>query len=169
MLFRSGQFLEQVTHTVDLARYFCGEAVEVQAYAATGFNKGVPENYDIEDAAVVNIRFRSGGVANLWASASSNGGGAGVTLNVYAGSTTALFTGWEHTLRLMHADEDTIEIRGEPDIFNLEDKAFIEAVRTGNRSLIQCDYPDAVKTLEISVAANRSMETGRPVAVEGVR
>jgi predicted dehydrogenase len=164
-----GQFLEQVTHTVDLARFLGGEVVEVHAYAAKGFNTGVPENYTIEDASVVNLRFRSGAIANLWASASSNGGGGGVTLNVYASRTTALFTGWEHTLRVMRAGEDTIEIRGEADIFNLEDKAFIEAVRAGDPALIQCSYPDGVKTLEISVAANRSMETGRPVAVEGVR
>jgi myo-inositol 2-dehydrogenase / D-chiro-inositol 1-dehydrogenase len=164
-----GQFLEQVTHTVDLARFLGGEVVEVHAYAATGFNKGVPENYSIEDASIVNLRFRSGAIANLWASASSNGGGGGVTLSVYAGRTTALFTGWEHTLRLMRAGEDTIEIRGESEIFNLEDQAFIAAVRSQDASRIQCSYPDGVKTLEISVAANRSMETGRPVAVDGVR
>jgi predicted dehydrogenase len=166
-----GQFLEQVTHTVDLTRYLCGEAVEVHAYAATGFNKarGVPDNYSIEDASVVNIRFASGAVANLWASASSNGGGGGVTLNVYAGRTTALFTGWEHTLRLMRDGEDTIEIKGEGDIFGIEDNAFIAAVRSGDASGIQCSYPDGVRSLEISVAANRSMESGRPVAVEGVR
>src|SRR5262249_8419093 len=164
-----GQFLEQVTHTVDLARFLGGEVVEVHAFAATGFNQGVPENYSIEDASVVNLRFRSGAIANLWASASSNGGGGGVTLSVYAGRTTALFTGWEHTLRLMRAGEDTVEIRGESEIFNLEDQAFIAAVRSRDASRIQCSYPDGVKTLEISVAANRSMETGRPVAVEGVR
>jgi myo-inositol 2-dehydrogenase / D-chiro-inositol 1-dehydrogenase len=164
-----GQFHEQVTHTVDLARFLGGDVVEVHAYAATGFNTGVPENYTIEDASVVNLRFRSGAIANLWASASSNGGGGGVTLNIYAGRTTALFTGWEHTLRLLQAGEDTIEIRGEGEIFTVEDKAFIQAVRSGDPAGIQCAYPDGVKTLEISVAANRSMETGRPVAVEGVR
>lgn len=164
-----GQFLEQVTHTVDLARYFCGEAVEVHAYAAMGFNQGVPSDYTIEDASVVNIRFASGAVANLWASCSANGGGGGVTLSVYAGQTTALFTGWEHTLRLMRTGEDTVEVRGESDIFAREDEAFIAAVRSGSAEGIRCTYPDGLKTLEISVAANRSMETGKPVAVEGVR
>jgi predicted dehydrogenase len=164
-----GQFLEQVTHTVDVARYLCGDAVEVHAYAATGFNKEVPSNYTIEDASVVNIRFRSGAIANLWGSCSSNGGGGGVTLSVYAGQTTALFTGWDHSLRLMRAGEDTIEIKGEGDIFLREDEAFIAAVRAGSAEGIRCGYPDGVKSLEISVAANRSMETGKPVAVEGVR
>jgi predicted dehydrogenase len=164
-----GQFLEQVTHTVDIARFLCGEAAEVHAYGATGFNTGVPSNYTIEDAAVVNIRFESGAVANLWACTAANAGGGGVTLSVYAGQTTALFTGWEHTLRLLRAGEDTVEIRGESDIFAREDEAFIAAVRGGDADGIQCSYPDGVKTLEISVAANRSMESGKPVAVSGVR
>src|SRR5205807_3753989 len=143
-----------VTHTVDLARYFCGEAVEVHAYAAKGFNKEVAPNYTIEDASVVNIRFQNGAVANLWGGACANGGGGGVTLNVYAGRTTALFSGWDHTLRPQRPGEDTIEIRGEGEIFGIEDKAFIEAVRTQNPSLVQCSYPDGVKSPEVSVAAN---------------
>jgi hypothetical protein len=49
------------------------------------------------------------------------------------------------------------------------DAAFIAAVRAGDAAGVQCSYPDGVKTLEISVAANRSMETGKPVAVTGVR
>jgi predicted dehydrogenase len=164
-----GQFLEQVTHTVDLVRFFCGEATEVHAYGATGFNTGVPSNYTIEDAVVVNIRFEGGTIANLWACTAANAGGGGVSLSVYAGKTTALFTGWEHTLRLMRAGEDTVEIRGESDIFAREDAAFIAAVREGSAEGIQCSYPDGVKTLEISVAANRSLESGKPVAVAGVK
>ena len=35
-----GQLVEQTTHTVDLARYLIGEAVEVWASAARGFVKG---------------------------------------------------------------------------------------------------------------------------------
>ena len=158
-----GQFLEQVTHTVDLARFLCGDAVEVHAFAATGKNKDTADKYDIEDAAVVNIKFASGAIANLWASCSANAGGGGVTLNAYAYGATAFFTGWDHALRLMRTGQDTIEIPGEPDIFAVEDDAFIKAVKTQNPAGIQSAYADAVKTLAISVAANKSMKTGRPV------
>lgn len=159
-----GQFLEQVTHTVDLARYLCGEAVAVHAFAATGMNKDVCENYDIEDASVVNIKFESGAVANLHASCSSNAAG-GITLNIYANKMAALFTGWEHSVRIMRVGKDPLEIKGEPDIFDIEDRAFIKAVQRQDPSLIQSSYADGVKTLAITVAANKSMKTGRPVAV----
>lgn len=159
-----GQFLEQVTHTVDLARFLCGDAVEVHAFAATGFNKGTPDTYDIEDASAVNIKFADGAVANLWASCSSNASG-GVSLNVYANNLAAQFTGWEHSVRLMQVGKDTIEIKGEGDIFAVEDDAFIKAVRSGKPAGIMSPYDDAVKTLAISVAANKSIKTGKPVPV----
>ncbi|MCL5998618.1 MAG: Gfo/Idh/MocA family oxidoreductase, partial [Chloroflexi bacterium] len=156
-----GQFLEQVTHTVDLLRYLCGEAEEVFAYAAHGFNRDIP-GYSIEDAAAVNIKLRNGGVANLMACTASNAGG-GVWLDIYASKTACSFSGWEHTVTIKRVGQEAQEIKGEPDIFALEDRIFLDAVRSGDRSRIRSTYPDAVKTLEISVAANESMRTGRPV------
>ena len=158
-----GQFHEQVTHTIDLLRYLCGEAVEVFAYGATGFNRNIP-GYSIEDAAVVNIKLKSGGVANLMACAATNAGG-GVWLNVYAGHTACSFTGWDHTVTIKQTGAEPQEIKGEPDIFALEDRIFLDAIRSGDHSAIRSPYPDAVKTLEIGVAANRSMATGKPVVI----
>ncbi|MBS7614273.1 Gfo/Idh/MocA family oxidoreductase [Candidatus Bathyarchaeota archaeon] len=162
-----GQFHEQVTHTVDLARYLCGEVAEVHAYSARGLNKGTAPNYNIEDASVVGLKFRSGAVGALWASCSSNAGEGGVSLTIYGLRTTALFTKWEHNLRLLQVDKWHEEILGEPNIFEIEDYAFIEAVRSCDESKILCPYSDAVKTLEITLAANTSMETGKPVKISG--
>jgi predicted dehydrogenase len=156
-----GQFLEQVTHTVDLLRYLCGEANEVFAYAAKGFNQGIP-GYTIEDSTVVNIKMKSGGVANLMACTASNAAGR-VWLDVYARNTACKFTGWEHSVTIEQVGQQPQEIKGEPEIFALEDRIFLDAVSSGDRSLIRSTYPDAVKTLEISVAANESMATGKPV------
>ncbi|MEM2921742.1 MAG: Gfo/Idh/MocA family oxidoreductase, partial [Candidatus Bathyarchaeia archaeon] len=122
-----GQFHEQVTHTVDLVRYVCGEVKEVQAYCAHGLNKGIPKSYDVEDASVVNIKLDHGGVVNLCASCSSNSYG-GVFLNIYAYETAAIFTGWEHNLKLLKTGADPLEFKGEPNIFEIEDNMFIEAV-----------------------------------------
>ncbi len=162
-----GQFHEQVTHTVDLARYLCGEVVEVHAYPARGLNKGTAPNYNIEDASVVGLKFRNGAVGTLWASCSSNAGEGGVSLTIYGLRTTALFTKWEHNLRLLQVDKGHEEILGEPNIFEIEDNAFIEAVRSNDESKILCPYSDAVKTLEITLAANMSMDTGVPVRISG--
>lgn len=158
-----GQFHEQVTHTVDLARFLCGEIVEVHAYPARGFNRDVPPEYDVEDASVVNVRFISGAIGSFWASCSSNGGGGGVTLSIYANKTTALFTGWEHNLRLLRLNMEPLEVPGEPNIFEIEDNAFIDAVRLNDPSKILCTYMDGLKTMEVTIAANISMETGKPI------
>ena len=45
----------------------------------------------------------------------------------------------------------------------LLDRAFLDAVRTGDRSLIRSDYEDALKSLKMAFAANKSMETGEVV------
>ncbi len=158
-----GQFHEQVTHTVDIVRYLMGDAEEVFAYAATGFNKGIP-GYSIDDAATVAIRFKNGGIANLMSSVSSNAGG-GVRLNVHSLQANFEFTGWEHSVTIRRKGEDAQEIKGEDNIFGIEDAAFVQAVRDGDANLVRSTYPDAVKTLAISVAANESIATGRPVPV----
>ena len=160
-----GQFHEQVTHTVDLVRFICGEVEEVHAYVAKGLNVGAPEGYSIEDAWVVNMKLKGGGVANLWASCSANAGGGGVTLSIYANRTTALFSGWEHSLRLLRAGEEERRIPGEPNIFEIEDAAFVEAVKKGDPSSIACDYEDGFKTMKVTLAACESAEKGEPVPV----
>ena len=160
-----GQFHEQVTHTVDLARFLAGEIVKVHAFPAKGFNKDVPPNYNIEDASVVNLKFKNGAVGNLWASCSANAGGGGVSLRVYANETTAIFEGWEHNLRLLRTDREPEQIPGEPNIFRIEDNAFIDAVRLKDPSKILSTYPDALQTLKVTLAANESMKSGKPVRV----
>jgi len=43
------------------------------------------------------------------------------------------------------------------------DQAFVHAIRTGDRSVIRSDYFDALKTAEVTLGANKSAETGKPV------
>jgi len=160
-----GQFHEQVTHTVDLVRYLAGEIIEVHAFPAKGFNKDAPSGYNIEDASVVNLKFKSGAVGNLWASCSANAGGGGVSLRIYAKRTTALFKGWEHNLKLFRTGREPEQISGEPNIFEIEDNAFIDAVRLRDPSKILCTYSDALGTLKVTLAANESMESGKPVKI----
>ncbi len=157
-----GQFTEQVTHTVDLVRFLMGEATEVAAVAAEGFNVGIP-GYDIEDAWAVAIKFASGGVANLYACTASNARG-GVTLDVYAKNCAFEFTGWEHNCKIYRVgEEEPEEVPGDEEVFYLEDVAFIEMLRSGDQSKVQSDYADSLKTLEISIAADQSVATGETI------
>lgn len=160
-----GQFHEQVTHSVDLARFIVGEISEVHAFPAKGFNKDVPPGYNIEDASVVNLKFTSGAVGNLWASCSANAGGGGVSLRIYANKTTAIFDGWEHNLRLLRVEREAEQIAGEPNIFEIEDNAFVDAVRLNDPSKILCTYRDALQTLKVTLAANESMKSGKPIKI----
>ena len=45
----------------------------------------------------------------------------------------------------------------------LLDKAFVNAVATGDPSGVRSPYGDALKSLELSLAANESMETGKVI------
>ncbi len=166
-----GQLVEQTTHTVDLVRYLMGDVVEVFAHGVTPrtFNKQVPPAYSIEDAMVVSLRFAGGAVATLYNTCASNAGG-GVSLTVFAPQHAAYFTGWDHALRLVtqapdsgRAGRSEESIAGEPDIFAVEDRQFINALKTGDQSLVLADYPDGVKTAEVTIAANQTLATGRPM------
>jgi predicted dehydrogenase len=165
-----GQMVEQVIHTVDLVRYIGGEVVEVSAFAARNFNQKLPniiQNYDLDDAMVMSVKFASGGVANLMSCCSAQAGG-GVFLNVWASSHTAKFNDWAHHVDIHRAGEPGVEsIKGDiDDIFPAEDRAFINAIKSGDPSGIKCLYPDGVRSTLLALAGNESLETGKPVTVK---
>jgi myo-inositol 2-dehydrogenase/D-chiro-inositol 1-dehydrogenase len=157
-----GQFVEQVTHTADLLRYLCGEAMQVSAFAATGFNTNIP-GYNIEDAVAVAVKLANGGVALLHSCCASNARG-GIMLNIHALRHAAVLSGWEHSAVLYTAGaKKPQEIPGEPNIFEIEDRAFLRAVDKQDPSFILSDYFDALKTLQLTIAVDRSIATARPV------
>ena len=45
------------------------------------------------------------------------------------------------------------------------DRAFVEAVVSGDGSKIRSDYEDGLKSLEFALACNESMDTGCPVKI----
>jgi myo-inositol 2-dehydrogenase/D-chiro-inositol 1-dehydrogenase len=156
-----GQFVEQVTHTADLVRYLCGEPAEVCAFAVTGRVKGVP-NYTNDDAVAATIKFRGGAVANLHSCCASNAKG-GVTLSVYAVNVAGELGGWEHSMTIYRPGKEPEKVVGEGNIFEIEQQAFIAAVKSGDRSLIRCSYADGLETLRLTLAVNESIDKGRVV------
>jgi predicted dehydrogenase len=155
-----GQMVEQTTHIFDLARYLLGEVVEVHAFGRTGLLSGVP-NYDVHDASLANLRFKSGAVASLASSCMVQAGGK-VGLDVYL---------QEKVLRISNNALEVVErghtesFQGPGDPYLKEDRAFVEAVASGKGSGIRSSYADALKTLKVTLAANRSIAEGRPVAI----
>lgn len=163
-----GQMVEQVTHTVDLVRYLMGDAVEVFAHATQTFNKKLPNmlaGYTMDDAMVTSIKFANGGIASIMASVATPVGG-GVSLNVLGMKSAAQFGAWAHDVKITRkGDGDNTEetISGTADIFPIEDRIFLDAVRTGDPSKIRSDYADGFKTSQVTLGANESAATGKPV------
>jgi myo-inositol 2-dehydrogenase / D-chiro-inositol 1-dehydrogenase len=161
-----GQVVEQTTHTFDLARYVVGEPTLVYAQGTRGFTKDMPQ-YDVEDASSVTVQYANGAVGSLMSSCASKAGG-GVYLTVAAVNHYITFTGWEHSVVIRKSALEEERITGENNIFEIEDGAFIDAVKTGNVNLVRSPYADALKTLAFCLAANKSMETGEPVLVSSL-
>ncbi|NLE46397.1 MAG: Gfo/Idh/MocA family oxidoreductase [Chloroflexi bacterium] len=156
-----GQFLEQTTHTIDLARYLYGEVARVYAVPVRD-RRARPEFFTIEDASMVQLSFANGAAANLYSSCSTSIGG-GVFMTLFATDMKAEFTGWEHSVKIDLPAGEHIEIPGEANVFALEDRAFVDAVKAGRPQGILASYRDGLKAVQISCAANESMVTGAPV------
>ena len=156
-----GQMVEQVTHTVDLVRFLCGEVTHVAAFAAAGFNKDIP-GYTIDDAMAVTLQLANGGVCHLTSCCASNARG-GIWLDVRASQVAYEFTGWDHAAKIFRKGQKAEEVKAEADIFAIEDAHFTAAVRENDPSKIQSSYGDALKTVEISLAANLAAAEKRVV------
>ncbi|MCX7014550.1 MAG: Gfo/Idh/MocA family oxidoreductase [Candidatus Sumerlaeota bacterium] len=156
-----GQFLEQTTHTIDLARCLFGDVESVFAVAVHG-RKERPEFFTIEDASMVQLKFKNGAAGNLY-SACCLGTAGGVMLTVFGTAMRASFTGWENTVAIQTAGGEKIDIKGEDNIFALEDRAFIDSVKAEKNVGILADYADGLKATEIACAANESMATGKVI------
>ncbi|HOV72870.1 MAG TPA: Gfo/Idh/MocA family oxidoreductase [Candidatus Hydrogenedentes bacterium] len=153
-----GQAVEQTTHMFDLMRYLCGEVSEVYAVASTGCMTKV-ENYNVHDSSAVTMRLKNGGSATVTSSCVCNYGG-GVTLTIVTPEATFKIAGGTVTV---HEAGKTTEYQARVNMYEEEDKVFIEAVRTGKRTRIKSTYADALKTFNVTIAANESIVSGLPV------
>lgn len=156
-----GQFLEQTTHTIDLARFLFGEVKSVYAVAVRG-RRERPDFYTIEDASMVQMAFANGAAGNLYSSCSTSLGG-GVSLTVWGTDLRAEFTGWDHSVKIHLPGQEASLIAGEPNIFAPEDRAFIDSVKAGRNTGILATYEDGLKATAIACAANDSMVSGKVI------
>lgn len=154
-----GQFVEQTTHIVDLLRYLCGEVKEVYAAYALQVMGEKVEGTDVPDVGTVTLKLANGMVATI--------------------SNTCMMPVGHHVGLDIYTDKGVLEVRGnslkeiaaegiqthtnvlQPTA--AEDEAFIHALRTGDASRILSDYEDSLRTHEITIAANESAVSGKPV------
>ena len=60
-----------------------------------------------------------------------------------------------------HIDGESIEFDGTESGYYRQVEHFVKAVEINDQNLVRSGYADAVKTLAVTVAANRSIQTGQ--------
>ena len=175
-----GPIVEQATHFCDLIRYFAGE-VAIKSIQGTcipasdkkgdaGYLSRVPE---VNKEADLPMEVRSPRVTS--ATWRFEGGGVGtLTHGIYLWSKRyeSSLDIWADGLRISleepyhpecvvrvrngYVDEEEVFPFRNADPYLEEDRLFLEAVRSGNPSLIRSTYEDAYKTYELSWAIRRA-------------
>jgi len=137
-----------------------GEVEEVHAYMALRLLKDIPE-MDVPDVGVCNLRFKNGALGNISNTCITRAGGR-VGLTVYCKDFVVDLEGG----RLKVVEPERSEsFDPQVDPYEVEDRVFVEAVRTKDPSGIRSPYADALRTLKVTLAANESAREGRPVRV----
>lgn len=154
-----GQLVEQATHTIDMMRCLAGEITEV--YCAS--TRQVLGEIDCPDFNAVALKFEGGAVGALTTSwAYAQGWGNANVLDILFEDAALNWTLGKLTLYKDGVVEE--HTRPGPGI----DEVFIDAVRAGDGSRIRSPYSDAVTSLAVSLAMNRSARQNAPVRVADV-
>ncbi len=155
-----GQVVEQSTHFVDLARYFAGEVRSVFAY---GRLRLVPDRVDYDDVSTVSLDFADGAIGAIVSTCAVWQFFWGCTLIGRDLHLELVYDAW--TVR-GSVDGHSVEYQDSVSGYPEQVATFVRAVQMGNQSLIRCSYRDGLGTLAVTLAANRSLVSGRPEAVE---
>lgn len=161
-----GQFVEQCTHVVDLARYIVGEITQVAAFSTRGFITDV-QQFTVDDAMVVNAHFASGAVGNFTTACHALGFGD-ISLRLSTRTTQCTLSTWSWDAKVQKKDAAPEVHKSEEDVFLTQAEAFLRAVREDKPSLIRSSYADAMKTLAVTLAANESARTRTTVRVPDI-
>lgn len=161
-----GIFRDMTIHDFDMARFFLGDIVEVQAIGQN-LDPAIKETGDF-DAAVVTLRAANGAVATI---INNRHCASGYDQRLEAsGRDGALFA--ENiratTVRLSNAEVTDAQepyldffLERYADAYRIELSAFIEAVEAGTPTPTTID--DAIKALALAEAATEAAKTGKPV------
>lgn len=160
-----GQLVEQSTHIVDMARYLAGEIHTVYAAGATGAMTDT-ENYDIHDASIATLHFDSGAVGQVTSGCVADNENAGSLVEIaFKGR------GWQARIANDVTLGDKKGVKTLPEVQSWQeqlsngDKAFLNAVKNNSMDKVLSDYRSGAQTLAVTLAANESMESGKPIKV----
>ena len=139
------------THQVDLLRWCMGEVEAVSAsYSFDRLHRN-ESGVTIPDSQSALLRFASGATATITTSCATGSASLGSLAFVIKDGIVSMREGTV-----------VVEPEGFCDIPPLQkdapgiDTCFVRAIATGDRSLLRSPYVDAVRTLAVTLAANRS-------------
>jgi len=155
-----GQIVEQSTHLYDAIRYLCGELEEVYGQMNKRFWTDIPD-YTVEDVSSTTFRFKSGAIGSI--SATTWGAASQWWFKwLMATEKYTMYAEDRDTLNLYSTEENKVIRESEQrDVYLLESKDLIQAIL--NDSETRTPIREGAKTLEFTLAARKSMETGKPV------
>ena len=155
-----GYFAQEAVDLIDLARYLVGDVTHVSAMQSEGIVAADHPDYDIEDALVAVLRFRNGAIGEIVAA----------DVAPYEKTTLAIVADAEE-VRITPESLETFQPGSQRrqahsgDPLRKAQEAFLKAVKTGKTDDVRCDYADAVRTLEVVLAAQESAQSGKVIAL----
>ena len=157
-----GQIVEQTIHLYDLARLLFGEVETVYAAAGKGIMTGI-ENYDVEDYSSVVLTFDNGTIGNIITGDYLKDAVPRNGIEIYCEDARI-----EYELRTAVRYHSRYLVREEKRIIDQglrSDRTFIDAVKAKDPTMVRSPYRDAMRSLAVTLAANESLETGKPIKV----
>ena len=161
-----GPMVEQTTHLVDLIRYVFGDVTRVAALTSYGIAPARFEGADVYDSMEALMSFQSGAVGSIGLSDTYENGFSKFELFEAFGEDFYLSYNMER-LRCQEGKSEWVQLP-QPKGLNLlleETKRFLAAVEKSAPSAVLSPYADGVKTLELTLAMNKSAETGKMVSL----
>lgn len=168
-----GQIVEQAIHLLDLFRYFAGEIDRVYAeYTEKGRNteEDKKSKFDNWASYAVVLRFEKGTIGTLYSTYSLYPGVFGSNPD---SEPLAYMDIISRDMLIRYYPEREVRIfqkNREPEVFKTDvdatiemHKKFIEAIQKNDKRLIPSYYEDSYKSVLVSLAANKSAETGKPI------
>jgi predicted dehydrogenase len=160
-----GPVVDQAIHVLDLIRFLFGDADVVAAQGGFRTRPHDPNNNTAEDTVTLQFVTQTGVLvshSHCWGHCRWLD-----ELEVTGADFSFLVDLNNQRLTGVNGDQD-IYFEQPVNGYFYEQRAWLNAIRTGDRSSIRSSYADAAKSLALCLAVNRSIESGNPKRVEAL-
>ena len=150
-----GQVVEQATHLLDLARVLVGEGEVIGALGRQWPRADAPDS-DVPDVSAAFLRLHTphGPVPATLTATTLLRGGQAIHLQLICEGRVLTLS--ERSL-LIETGREVEEVVATSDPFLVEDRAFLDAIRTADPSRVLCSYEDALQTHRLALAIRAAL------------